>query len=63
MVFWDNQRITLRKTPLKPGHQGDIAYGDTKEIPKITTIRHLIKTTTVGRITTQNLKTREEIEN
>ena len=59
----NHQRITLRGSPLRTGLHGDIAYGETKQTPKITTIRHLIQTTTVDRITTQNLKTREQIEN
>ena len=63
MVFWDNQRITLRGSPLRTGLHGNIAFGETKQTPKITTIRHLNQTTTIDRVTTQNLKTRAEIEN
>ena len=63
MVFWDNQRITLRGSPLKTGLHGNIAFGETKKISKITTKRHLVQTTTLNGVTTQNLKTRAQLEN
>ena len=63
MVFWDNQRITVGVTPLKAGLQTSIAFGEPKKISKITTIRHLIHTTTIKRVTKQTLKTRTQLEN
>ena len=64
MVIWNNQKIRIREKPLKAKRTSSIAYGETKDIAKITAVHQLMKQETInGKKHINTVKTQQELEN